>query len=337
MTAAGAPRLAYRAELDGLRGVAVLLVFLQHAQLAGFRHAGWVGVTMFFTLSGYLITSLLLVEDGHTGRIHLGRFYFRRALRLLPALVVVLLAVGILAVVVGRDFWAQELATLLYVSNWANVAGLEMWYLGHTWSLAIEEQFYILWPLALVFVRSTRWRVAMCVIGVIVSVALRAVLFGPDAAAESRWSHGLDTRGDALLVGCLLALVRWSAPGWVGWIGILGLAGTLAFLQPTAELAYAGLVIAAASTALIMAAGTGATLGPLVALGGISYGVYLWHFPIIEGTRWLAATVPGPVLVLGWFLATLAAAFASRRLVELPALRFRNRSFARAADEAAPS
>ena len=315
----------------------MLLVFLQHAQLAGFRHAGWVGVTMFFTLSGYLITSLLLIEDGRTGRIHLARFYFRRALRLIPALGLVLLAVGVLAVVVGRDFWAQELATLLYVSNWANVAGLEMWYLGHTWSLAIEEQFYILWPLAILLVRSTQWRIALCVIGVLVSVALRAVLFGPDAAVESRWSHGLDTRADALLIGCLLALVRWSAPGWLGWIGILGITATLAFLQSTAGLAYAGLAIAAASTALIIAAGTRVTLGPLVAFGGISYGVYLWHFPIIEGTRGLAATVPGPLLVLGWFLATLAAAFASRRLVELPALRFRNRSFARARALAEPA
>jgi peptidoglycan/LPS O-acetylase OafA/YrhL len=328
VTAAGAPRLAYRPELDALRGIAVLLVFLQHAQLAGFRHAGWIGVTMFFTLSGYLITSLLLVEADHTGRIHLGRFYFRRALRLIPALVPVLVAVGVLAIVANRDFWAQELATILYVSNWANVAGLEMWYLGHTWSLAIEEQFYILWPLAILLVRSGRWRIALCVIGVVVSVALRAALFGPDAAAESRWSHGLDTRGDALLIGCLLALVRWRAPGWVGWIGILGITATLGFLQPVPGLAYAGLAVAALSTAAIIAAGTRVTLEPLVALGGISYGVYLWHFPIIESTRWLGATVSGPVLVAGWFLATLAAAAASRRLIELPALRFRNRLFA---------
>ena len=154
------PRLRHITALDGLRGAAVLAVLFFHGgHLAG----GYLGVDLFFVLSGFLITSLLLAESGADGRVRLGRFWARRRRRLLPALLIMLLGVGAYAAVrrsrrsSTASAWTR-LATLCYVANWRDVfAGTDYWALfsapsplDHTWSLAIEEQFYVLWPLVFV-------------------------------------------------------------------------------------------------------------------------------------------------------------------------------------------
>ena len=157
-------RLPYMPGLDGLRAIAVLAVFVYHFQSGGgWLPGGFLGVDVFFVLSGFLITSLLLAEHGATGRIDLGHFWARRARRLLPALFGVLLGVALYAAVWGQAtelgrIRGDGIASLLYVSNWRFVVDGSSYFsifqapspLAHTWSLAIEEQWYLLWPLALI-------------------------------------------------------------------------------------------------------------------------------------------------------------------------------------------
>jgi peptidoglycan/LPS O-acetylase OafA/YrhL len=333
MTAANPrpPRLAYRPELDGLRAVAILLVFLQHAQVSGFAFAGWAGVTVFFTLSGFLITSLLVVEMEGSGRIDLGLFYFRRALRLLPALAAMVAVVLLVGAITGRNLGLPALATLFYVGNWADIAGLPMGILGHTWSLGIEEQFYLAWPILLIFVRSQNGRLLVCAAGIVSSIFIRYLVFDPGPELIGRAYQGLDVRADALLLGCALALLRWSFPRWAGVLGLAVMVLAIALVPSKTGWVHLGIPLTAIGTALMIGSRIPITAGALVALGGISYGFYLWHFPIIESTRWLAASLSPPALVAVWFIATLLVSVASRRLVELPALALRERLWLRAA------
>ncbi|TML76868.1 MAG: hypothetical protein E6G12_06050 [Actinobacteria bacterium] len=221
------PRLGYRPGLDGLRAIAVAAVFLYHAR----PHAdgnpwlpgGFLGVDLFFVLSGYLITSLLLVEWDARNRIDLRRFWMRRARRLLPALVVVVLAALILAAIFARDDLARTrgdaVSSLLYYTNWHLIVANHSYFnlmgrpslLQHLWSLAVEEQFYVIWPLLLVpgLVLVGRKRLPFLVVaGIAGSAALMWLLYNP--ADPSRVWYGTDTRAFLLLMGILLALV-WPA------------------------------------------------------------------------------------------------------------------------------
>ena len=156
-------RLGYRPSLDGLRGVAVLVVMAHHAYVPFFRGGG-VGVDIFFVLSGFLITSLLLEEWRRTQDISLRGFYIRRGLRLLPALFMLLLVLQAYALLRmrGDAFWEMEKAigaVLGYFGNWVAALGLyDMRVLSHTWSLSIEEQFYFLWPIILLLMLRSRWK-----------------------------------------------------------------------------------------------------------------------------------------------------------------------------------
>src|SRR5271157_2250169 len=166
--------MKHRPELDGLRGIAILAVLGAHTGVPGFADGGGgAGVTLFFVLSGYLITSLLLAERGRTGRVDLRAFYVRRALRLFPALAAVLLVVaGLLAIgampataTANTDYRIVFAGVVAYVANWVAVAGQSIGMLGHCWSLAVEEQFYILWPtLLLAGLRFGRGRLALAVL-----------------------------------------------------------------------------------------------------------------------------------------------------------------------------
>ena len=147
--------MKHRPELDGLRGIAILAVLAAHTGVPGFADGGGgAGVTLFFVLSGYLITSLLLAERDKNGRVDLRAFYVRRALRLLPALAAVLVVVVVLllaglapaAAVADTNYAIVIAGVVAYVANWVAVAGQSIGMLGHTWSLAVEEQFYIVWP-----------------------------------------------------------------------------------------------------------------------------------------------------------------------------------------------
>ena len=348
---ANAPHISYRPGLDGLRAIAVASVFLYHSRI-DWLPGGFLGVDLFFVLSGYLITSILLVEWEARNRIDLLRFWLRRARRLIPALVVVVLGSLVLASIFARQDLAHTrsdvVSSLLYYSNWHQVIANHSYFnlmgnpslLQHTWSLGVEEQFYIVWPLLLVpgLVLVGRKRLPMLVIaGIAASAALMWLLYNP--TDPSRVYYGTDSRAFLLLMGILLALV-WP---WIERIGpralpvleLLGIAAligsVLLFLQmeefnPTL---YQGGDLAAAFCFTVLVAavahrrsGIGHALGvaPLRWIGERSYGIYLWHWPIILLVAGVNAR-PSPGVVIGEAAIVLMAAALSYRYVEEPIRR----------------
>jgi len=346
-------RLTQLPSLDGLRGIAILAVMLNNAR---YLPGGFLGVDIFFVLSGFLITALLLQEWQRTGTIRLGAFYARRALRLLPALfallAVVLLAPGLFYL--AAPPWKDAAIAALYATNWVNAFGLRnMVILDHTWSLTVEEQFYVLWPPlvpALLALRvRRRWILSMVLLGIGVSTGLRLLLWdGP--ASIKRLYYGLDTRLDALLVGCLVALlVSWDLIPRTGKAvtAIRVIAGAcaaaLVLLLVTADresrLTYHGL------STLACAAVAGVLLhvvycpsrfrmlvlenAPIVWIGRISYGLYLWHDPLfldlLNSTRMAKLGLSGlPALVVR-FTVAFAVASLCFYLIERPFLRIKRR------------
>jgi peptidoglycan/LPS O-acetylase OafA/YrhL len=352
-----ATRLAHHPALDGIRGLAVAAVLAFHGGVAVLP-GGFLGVDAFFVLSGFLITSLLLAEHAGTGRIDLRAFWSRRARRLLPALLLVLAAVSALSrwTMPPEEAGAlriDALAALGYVANWrlmdrgggyfAETAAPSP--LQHTWSLAIEEQFYLVWPLLMVALLATTRGLAgtarratltgVCLAGAAASTVTGAVLSGH--AGNDRLYYGTDTRAAALLVGCALAVALAGRrpperpQRLLGLLAALGATGT-GWLWVTADgastwLYHGGLLLAALCTAAVIAHAVRSPLSatarllafaPLALLGRISYGVYLWHWPVFG---WLNAERTGqsglPLLAVRCAV-TLAAATVSYLLVERP-------------------
>ncbi len=345
-------RLPYLPALDGLRALAVIAVLFYHAG-QHWMPGGFLGVEIFFTISGYLIASLLLSEWRETGRIALKYFWLRRARRLLPALFAVI--VGVLAYAV--IFLPEEVASLRsdalaafgYSTNWYLIFSNKSYFetvgrpsmLRHLWSLAVEEQFYIIWPLAFVFAMR-RWRERSVLAGVIVVALASAILMGmlyqPDID-PSRVYYGTDTRAAGILIGVALAFV-WS-PGRSDGIGarlplsLIGFAALAALgffcvwmTEFAAFLYRGGFTLVGLSTALLTAASVHrkgrvlqAVLGCSVLrwIGLRSYGIYLWHWPVFMLTRpQLDTTLDGlPLLALRFGL-TLILAELSYRIVETP-------------------
>lgn len=208
--------------LDGLRGCAIFAVLLFHSGQPLFR-GGFLGVDVFFVLSGFLITSILLSEWDLRGAVALRDFYMRRVLRLAPALVVLVLLTVLLRHHLSKGFGMPTLSAaamvLLYLSNWVRAFSGNIFilgWLGHTWSLAIEEQFYLLWPPILVILLKKRVRSERMILAVslaaISSLSLR-IFFLWRGIAEQRIYNGLDTRAEELLAGCILALAVRRPPG----------------------------------------------------------------------------------------------------------------------------
>lgn len=211
-------RLGYCRELDGLRGIAILAVVMFHARLAS-AQMGYIGVQIFFSLSGFLITCLLVEEWDRFHTLGLGRFYLRRILRLFPALVLMLLAFVGFRWLVGpeaatKSALREARTALFYASNWACAFGPNRpYFLAHTWSLSIEEQFYLLWPLLLLWaLRRGVSRPSLLnwlLLGFGVAIANRCLQY-------VRWedpyrlSFGTDTQADSLLLGCALAVALGS-------------------------------------------------------------------------------------------------------------------------------
>jgi peptidoglycan/LPS O-acetylase OafA/YrhL/lysophospholipase L1-like esterase len=307
--------------LDGLRALAVLAVIAYHLNL-GWAPGGLLGVGVFFTLSGYLITDLLLGQHEITGRLQLTDFWLRRARRLLPALFVMLAVVAAWVTLLDRDqlpvIRGAVASSAAYVGNWWLIAQHSSYFaqfappmpLGHLWSLAVEEQFYLIWPWLLLLGlrwargrRRTRTRLAVATLLLAAVSALAMALLYRPGYDPTRIYDGTDTRAFAVLIGAALAFVwpsrhlgsdvtetaRWILDG----IGITGLAVIAVLVWRTSEyspfLYRGGMVLLSVGTALTVGAAAspasrlGVLLGirPLRWIGVRSYGIYLWHYPII--------------------------------------------------------
>jgi peptidoglycan/LPS O-acetylase OafA/YrhL len=349
--AAARPSFAYQPALDGVRAVSVLLVLLFHAGLA-FVPAGYLGVSVFFTLSGYLITSLLLSEWSRSGAVDVGGFYGRRVRRLLPASTVCIVAVVIArragAFTEVSDFRSDVIGAALQVFNWVQLAGSGSYGdlfgsasspLEHYWSLSIEEQFYWVWPVVVLAAlrlaarrpgRDTRRRLTWA-LGAVTGLAavaapVVAVVWGPDAAY---WAT--PARLAEILAGALVAalLHRRTVPAAFGRLAAPALVAILVasmVLPSDRGPAYQGWlpVFALASATLVVALQVDGMVRralswrPLVAVGAISYGLYLFHWPVFVLLRergWDLATPGGLVVALA---VTAAVSVASYRLVERP-------------------
>lgn len=346
--------------VEGLRAVAVAGVIAFHFGLG--VPGGFLGVDLFFVISGYVITRLLLIEWHRAGSINWLRFWAHRARRLLPAVLAVLIVVQLwLRTGALPELRAttddQTVAALTYVSNWyAIVKDVSYWGaltdsapLTHLWSLAVEEQFYLVWPLLLIGVltltRSRRVLAAVAGVGAVASYTAAAVLF--ESEGVDRAYLGTDARSGALLLGvlCALALTR-PAPGPDGsWDRPLPrrlfTAGRSVFLPAVAALAVlwsvagikrpwlyeGGLIVAGVSAAVVIAyvvtvPGTrpARLLGswPMVRIGRLSYSLYLWHWPVHIYA--IHTTHAGrPLVTAGELAATLVLAMLSFTLIEKPA------------------
>ena len=294
--------VAYRADLDGLRAIAVGLVMLTHAKWPWPNNGGDAGVTAFFVLSGYLITNLLVNERVRRGRIDIVAFYRRRMVRLAPALLALLaftLVFG-LAFGWGSSHWQVGLLSCFaYVSNWVMVGGVSIDPLNHTWSLAIEEQFYLVWPVLVILLRGRLLQFA--VVGIVIASVVRLIASGPLE------SFSTITRADAILVGCVLALTR---PRWPTPIAAIGLVALFAvtLLAPSFDI---GVPVAMLATAAVIG-GRLELLGRFAPIGIRAYSLYLWNSPMTV----LFGSV-GPIAPL----LTILIGEASFRLFEAPVLR----------------
>jgi len=335
--------------LDGLRALAVGAVLAFHFGVPGLG-GGMLGVDIFLALSGFLITSLLLTERARTGRVSLGRFWQRRARRLLPALILTLAGVAVLshwvALVPAAQLRGDLLAALYYGSNWHYVAAGENYFsqygapspLLHLWSLAVEEQFYLVWPLATVLVLRRWGRAGVLAVagsGTVASAVWTLVLYR-HGAGVSRLYYGTDTRAQALLAGATLAAAlaggvpAWarSAAKWVGPAGLVVLAWCLHSVSGSGAFLYQGgfLLVAAAACAVMACAALqpdgglarALSLGPVRYVGRISYGLYLYHWPVFLVLDHARTGLAGPGLLGLRLAATAAMAAVSFRYIEEP-------------------
>jgi peptidoglycan/LPS O-acetylase OafA/YrhL/lysophospholipase L1-like esterase len=355
-------RLPYAPALDGLRGLAVAAVLLFHGEVPGVR-GGHLGVTAFFTLSGFLITALLLVERRTTGRIDLRAFWTRRARRLVPAVLVCLplvaLVVALSPTPATDDVTWDAVAAAFWVANWRFVLDEQTYAdlfalpspFQHFWSLAVEEQFYVVYPLLVVAllggaaVLRTR-RLALVLGGLTLLSTYQLFRLAEQGGALGRAYYGTDARIAELLVGALLALALVGSAGlrtpgrWAGPTGLIGLTGLLlamTLVEKGDPLLYTGGYLA---VALCTAAVVAAALRPdslvaqllsvraLVVLGIVSYGVYLFHWPLFLLLT-EAFTGSDPVtLFLVRVGATLGLAWVSYELIEWPVRHGRTLSWA---------
>ena len=358
--------------LDGIRAIGILLVLAFHGGLS-WASGGFFGVDVFFVLSGFLITGLLVAEFRQHAGIALGRFWVHRVRRLLPALLAMVCAVAIVAWIdAPADTLAQlrsdGLATLLYVNNWHQILGGQGYFaelatprpLLHAWSLSIEEQFYLVWPvIVLVVLRLTRSLGALLVVtlaGAVASAVAMALLFHPGLAANRSY-FGTDPRVQALLLGAALAIVlarplarrgdrdpagalvrrldltarRRGGLVVLGVVGLVVIGSMAATVTATARWPYLGgfallslaTVGVIASVALVPEGPEARVLSvrPVRYIGAISYGLYLWHWPLYVLLDHGRTGLSGTGLLTVRLLASFAVAVVSYHVLEMPIRR----------------
>ncbi|HEX5587486.1 MAG TPA: acyltransferase family protein [Acidimicrobiia bacterium] len=350
--------LGYQPALDGLRALAVGAVLLYHGGVS-WSSGGFLGVDVFFVLSGFLITSLLVTEFQRTGGIAVISFYGRRLRRLLPALLLMLGAVLVYAITIAptsqlRDLRSDILATLGYVTNWRLIAANHGYFdafaapspLKHTWSLAVEEQWYLIWPIVVVGLlkltreRGRRLGLAIGVTAVACGVSTLAMILQYSPGTDpSRVYYGTDTRAQELLTGALLALVcaqvghyrvsrRWKpavvVAGFAALVAVLVLCAQVN--DSTTWLYEGGLLLFSFVVSMVIFAAIqpNNVVRDLLSfrwlrwIGAISYGLYLWHWPIYVVVNPDRMGLEGTPLLIVRLAITFAAAAASYYLVELP-------------------
>ena len=342
--------------LDGLRGVAVMAVIGYHLNLGNFLPAGFLGVDIFFTVSGFIITALMLQEHAQTGRIDFAAFYLRRARRLFPAALCMLLLLVPLTPLLQPSALPrlrEDLpAALFYVSNWWQIVAQQSYFeaidqprlLQHLWSLAVEEQYYLLWPLAAMWLLGWASRTGLGISATLIALASTAWMAWLyvnqiDGGDPSRVYLGTDTHLMGLLAGS--ALAAWWNPWKIRMASLasdelLNLAGTAALAaliwgmaethEGMSELYQGGFLLAVMLTCVVIGAATREgtwvafllSTRPMLWLGARSYSLYLWHWPVVV---WLRPSSQADALELAWVNAarlviTLLCAEASYRWVE---------------------
>jgi peptidoglycan/LPS O-acetylase OafA/YrhL len=359
-------RLDHITSLDGLRGAAVLFVLARHFEILApqgltgitfidhFFRGGYLGVDIFFVLSGFLITSLLLNEHTAHSKIYLLRFYGRRFLRLLPALSLLLVLYSIVTVLEGQEFSSISSgiwASFFYYLNWQYVLNFPRSYgdLGYLWSLSIEEQFYIVWPAVVILLLriSKRALVHISFIAVLIAFVMwhRHVLW--TTTTEVPYERLIifirtDARIDSLLVGCITAfvyryrLISIKLSQLLAIFGVIILFLYLEFSQPYTGYMFSGgfTVVAVSVGCLILGLTTSNFYLTrllsgrfIVLIGKTSYGIYLWHYPIFTFVNRHMTNVDEIYKVVTALLFTALFTTASWMLIETPALRLKNRKF----------
>lgn len=342
-----------QAPLDGVRGAAVLAIVAFHA-MSDRLPGGYIGVDLFFVLSGFLITRLLVAEIEEHGRLDLRAFYVRRALRLLPALLVCCAIVAplflLLPVTEGSQSLLGTLTAVTYASSVFAATGTDLGWMIHTWSLSVEEYFYLVWPVALaaIALRRDRVRIMAAVVALAVGYRLAAGL-ATDWTVQ-RIAYAPDTRAEQLLVGAFVAVLLAGRARRVPVavpVAVLG-AAVLVFpvfavlparLTEPFYFHFGGSTVVAVAAA-VMVAGLAdarstslhrlAAWRPLVWVGERSYGIYLWNLPIVAI---IAATpVPGPAQMPVKLVLTFLVPALSYHVVERPCLRLKSRYATRGAD-----
>lgn len=337
----------YRPALDGLRCFAVASAILFHAWIECFP-GGWIGVHVFFVISGYLITSLLKAEISTYGTISFGNFYMRRVLRLAPAYIAVLIFTTLLVLLFSStkvENLKAILVAALYLSNIARASDLlpHTGYLAHTWSLSMEEQFYMLWPVMLILIvykKPIYWVAS----GIALITLWRLHLLSVGAGVE-RITNGPDTMADSLLFGCALAFIPAGHRIKIFRMSLL-IVPVAAMLLMIAVLDYRTIFSQAFGTTLVSLASAWLIVGclqpgwlqrflslpPIVYTGRISYGWYLWHYPLLAAASiFLHKTgMPkysyGSIAVVASILAlSYVSAMMSFQYLERPFLRLKSR------------
>jgi peptidoglycan/LPS O-acetylase OafA/YrhL len=334
-------------QLDVLRGVAVLLVLVHHAptRVSALLKGGWTGVDLFFVLSGFLVSGLLLKEYVRSRQIRPWRFYVRRGFKIYPGFYVMLLVTAAGQLWTGfppepRLLWHE----VVFVQNYLPTA---WWGRDHSWSLAIEEHFYFLLPLVLsLLLRSDRFRRSPVQCGTVIMAAIGATLLGircamvrnGDTASEVLFKT--HTRLDSLALGVLLSVVWHFAParidqirrnrGWLLAVGVLLIAPSYLLTNEHRFVLSLGLTLNYLGYGMVLAAAltseralVGPLTSPLAWIGFYSYSIYLWHLPVLAlAQHWLGGR---PLEWVVYYAASLIVGVGMASLVELPALRLRER------------